>query len=327
LKRAGFTVDDLESTDVMICGFDNQGKPTLGAITVKIQMSTFSFKVRFFVIEANTSYSALLGRPWIHKYRVVPSTLHQCLKFLDGNGTQQRITGNTNPYTVQESHHADAKYYFPVEDSDQQLGRTTPAVDVLIKPGVAPVTEARRLITPSSPTSARSSFSRSRRNHERRRSSSTQENYKPPFPEGTGSPAPILLGAGSSTPAPTTPLLLKARFPPSTQITLRSATTPPCEATPSSSTLAYQEPGCLTLGSSAGVPESPKTLIGSSNAPSTITLRVRNAPKEECVPAQGGVVRRRIKEIEEAATGARDMQPPSLYVSVASPLEKRLRQQ
>jgi hypothetical protein len=100
LKRAGFTVDDLESTDVMICGFDNQGKPTLGAITVKIQMSTFSFKVRFFVIEANTSYSALLGRPWIHKYRVVPSTLHQCLKFLDGNGTQQRIAGNTNPYTV-----------------------------------------------------------------------------------------------------------------------------------------------------------------------------------------------------------------------------------
>jgi hypothetical protein len=33
------------------------------------------------------------------------------------------------------------------------------------------------------------------------------------------------------------------------------------------------------------------------------------------------VVRRRIKEIEEAARGARDMQPPSLYVSVASPLE------
>ncbi|KAM0851210.1 hypothetical protein ACQ4PT_052579 [Festuca glaucescens] len=61
LKRAGFTEEDLESTDVMICGFDNQGKPTLGAITVKIQMSTFSFKVRFVVIEANTSYSALLG--------------------------------------------------------------------------------------------------------------------------------------------------------------------------------------------------------------------------------------------------------------------------
>lgn len=150
LKRAGFTVDDLESTDVMICGFDNQGKPTLGAITVKIQMSTFSFKVRFFILEVNTSYSALLGRPWIHKYRVVPSTLHQCLKFLDGSGSQQRIIGNASPYTIQESHHVDAKYYFPVEDSDQRLGRTTPAVDVLIKPGVTLVAEARNLIMPRS---------------------------------------------------------------------------------------------------------------------------------------------------------------------------------
>jgi hypothetical protein len=88
LTRAGFTMDDLEPTDVIICGFDNSGEATLGALTVKIQMSTFSFKVRFYVIDANTSYSALLGRPWIHKYRVVPSTLHQCLKFPDGSKTQ-----------------------------------------------------------------------------------------------------------------------------------------------------------------------------------------------------------------------------------------------
>jgi len=115
LIRAGFMVSDLDPTEVVICGFDNSGTKTLGAISVKIQMSTFSFKVRFFVIEANTSYSALLGRPWIHKYRVVPSTLHQCLKFLDGNGTQQRIIGNVSPYTTQESYHADAKYYFPVD--------------------------------------------------------------------------------------------------------------------------------------------------------------------------------------------------------------------
>src|SRR3954463_9303260 len=112
-------------------------------------MSTFSFKVRFFVIEANTSYSALLGRPWIHKYRVVPSTLHQCLKFLDTRGAQQRIIGNVSPYIVQESYHADAKYYFPVQDTDRQLGRTTTSFDVLVKPGVAPVADMKRLISRS----------------------------------------------------------------------------------------------------------------------------------------------------------------------------------
>ena len=88
---------------------------------MKIQMSTFSFKVRFYVIDANTSYSALLGRPWIHKYRVVPSTLHQCLKFLDGSKTQQRIIGNMSPYTIQEAYHADAKYFFQSRSTSTSL--------------------------------------------------------------------------------------------------------------------------------------------------------------------------------------------------------------
>jgi len=107
-----YTVNDLEPTEVVICGFNNHGTAALGSITLKIQMSTFSFKVRFFVIQANTSYSALLGRPWIHKYQVVPSTLHQCLKFLDNKGVQHRIVANVAPYTIHETNHADAKFSF-----------------------------------------------------------------------------------------------------------------------------------------------------------------------------------------------------------------------
>ncbi|KAM0901363.1 hypothetical protein ACQ4PT_020050 [Festuca glaucescens] len=322
LKRAGFTEEDLESTDVMICGFDNQGKPTLGAITVKIQMSTFSFKVRFFVIEANTSYLALLGRPWIHKYRVVPSTLHQCLKFLDGNGTQQRIIGNTNPYTIQESHHADAKYYFPIEDSDQKMGRTTPPVDVLVKPGVTSEAGARRLIMPCSPADVQGASSRSHKHAGRRRSSSTaQHQYKHSFLLGAGGSTPTSPGAGYSTPTPSAPLLLKARLPSPTTSTLRSTTMPSSETTTSSSTLAHHEPGCLTLGSSAGAQVDSKAPIGSSDAPAPITLRARGARKDEHMPTQGGVVRRRIQEMEEVARGAQGMQPPSLYISMTSPLE------
>jgi hypothetical protein len=182
-------------------------------------MSTFSFKVRFFVIEANTSYSALLGWPWIHKYRVVPSTLHQCLKFLDGSGTQQRIIGNTNPYTIQESHHADAKYYFPVEDSDQKLGRTTPAVDVLVCPGVTSETKARHLIMPHTSADVQGSSARSRKHTGRRRpSAAIHHDYKTSFPRGSGSSTPTTLGASSSMPTPSAPLFLKARLTP---ITLR----------------------------------------------------------------------------------------------------------
>jgi hypothetical protein len=117
LTRAGYTVDDLDPTEVVICEFNNQGASALGSITVKIQMSSFNFKARFFVIDSNTSYSALLGRPWIHKYHVVPSTLHQCQKFLDNKGEQHRIAVNPMSYSIHESHHADVKYYFSSSES------------------------------------------------------------------------------------------------------------------------------------------------------------------------------------------------------------------
>src|SRR4051812_35724032 len=116
----------IEPTKVVICGFGNQGRLALESITLKIQMSSFSFKVLFFVIEANTSYSTLLGRPWIHKYQVVPSTLHQCLKFVDESGEQHRIAGNVNPYTIQEAQLANAKYFFPSEEPHTQQGRVAP---------------------------------------------------------------------------------------------------------------------------------------------------------------------------------------------------------
>jgi hypothetical protein len=132
LTWTGYTIDDLDPTEVVICGFNNQGTSALGSITVKIQMSSFSFKARFFVIESNTSYSALLGRPWIHKYHIVPSTLHQCLKSLDGKGEQHRIVANPMPYSIHESHHADAKYYFSSSESYVQQGRVTPHVDIIV---------------------------------------------------------------------------------------------------------------------------------------------------------------------------------------------------
>ncbi|KAM1636895.1 hypothetical protein COP2_015136 [Malus domestica] len=63
----------------------------------------------FHVIDARTSYGLLLGRPWIYANGVVPSTLHQCLKFY-----QERVKviyGDTKSFIAAESHFADAKFY------------------------------------------------------------------------------------------------------------------------------------------------------------------------------------------------------------------------
>ncbi|KAM2634119.1 hypothetical protein EV1_024635 [Malus domestica] len=70
----------------------------------------------FHVIDARTSYGLLLGRPWIHANGVVPSTLHQCLKFYR-EGVKV-IYGDTKPFTEAESHFTDAKFYM---DEDMVL--------------------------------------------------------------------------------------------------------------------------------------------------------------------------------------------------------------
>ena len=64
------------------------------------------------MIDAATSYNALIGRQWLHENGVVPSTLHQCIKYKDASGDIVRIFADKKPFTVAESFYADAKLYF-----------------------------------------------------------------------------------------------------------------------------------------------------------------------------------------------------------------------
>jgi hypothetical protein len=311
LTRAGFTLEDLEPTEVVICGFDNQGRSALGSVTVKIQMSSFSFKVRFFVIDAKTSYSALLGRPWIHKYQVVPSTLHQCLKFVDGTGEQHRIAGNTSPYTIQEAHHADAKYYFSSVEPQTQQGRVAPPADILITPGSTMLPDSDPQTSQCPSRQNQSQEGKSRRH---------VKTFAPPahkcsaMPQNKGyasltpKSSPILLSAeASSSPAP---LILRS---------VPEPTTTPCsKAKDSLLTLASSLDDNLTNVSSSCSGASKNLIIGGPPAP--IVLESHVDPMNGCTKPPQGTVRRRVAEIEELQ-GATPKQPPSMYISIAMPLQ------
>ncbi|KAH0746100.1 hypothetical protein KY285_007757 [Solanum tuberosum] len=62
------------------------------------------------VINAKTSYSVLLGRPWVHENRIVSSSYYQCLKHLEG-GIERKIVADDNHFTEVETHFADEKFY------------------------------------------------------------------------------------------------------------------------------------------------------------------------------------------------------------------------
>ena len=50
-----------------------------------VQVGPCLFQITFQVMDILSAHSCLLGRPWIHSVGVVPSTLHQKLKYVMGD--------------------------------------------------------------------------------------------------------------------------------------------------------------------------------------------------------------------------------------------------
>ncbi|XP_069149209.1 uncharacterized protein [Solanum lycopersicum] len=67
---------------VNVRAFDGVQRDTLGAVNLTIQMGPTEFEAKFQVLDIDTSYNLLLGRPFIHAARAVPSTLHQMIKLV-----------------------------------------------------------------------------------------------------------------------------------------------------------------------------------------------------------------------------------------------------
>ena len=94
---------------------------------MEITIGELKSSTLFHVIDARTSYNLLLGRPWIHENGVVPSTLHQRLKFY--REEVKVIQGDTKPSTEAESHFEDAKFYMDKEMVPEALPKEIKSTD------------------------------------------------------------------------------------------------------------------------------------------------------------------------------------------------------
>jgi hypothetical protein len=146
---------------------------------------------------------------------------------MDSNGEQQRIVGNTTPYTMQEVHHADAKYYFQAIETEKHQGRVTPSTDVLVTPGSPSSTmEMEFLVTPCSTPLRKATVPKAQGGRNRKTHVATPHRYESisevlterastTTGPGLSAMSPILLKAGAtSNPSASTlqssPILLKA---------------------------------------------------------------------------------------------------------------------
>jgi len=72
----------LRPSNMVERAFYGSRREVIGEIELPIQVGPCNFQVVFQVMDILPAYSCLLGRPWIHSTGVVPSTLHQKLKFI-----------------------------------------------------------------------------------------------------------------------------------------------------------------------------------------------------------------------------------------------------
>ncbi|XP_070020224.1 uncharacterized protein [Nicotiana sylvestris] len=70
-NRITFSDDDLP-----LEGFDRGGKDSIGDVMLELTIGPVEFTMEFQVLDVAVSYNLLLGRPWIHVAKAVPSSLH-----------------------------------------------------------------------------------------------------------------------------------------------------------------------------------------------------------------------------------------------------------
>ncbi|XP_070009798.1 uncharacterized protein [Nicotiana sylvestris] len=80
LQRMEIETERIRPNNVCVRAFDGIKRETIGEIDLILTIGPVDFEVTFLVLDMDTSYNFLLGRPWIHAAGVVPSTLHQMVK-------------------------------------------------------------------------------------------------------------------------------------------------------------------------------------------------------------------------------------------------------
>ena len=85
------------------------------------------FEVTCYVIDTDTSYNLLLGRLWIHRNAIVPSTLHQVMKYVGKDGKVRTLIAERHPFKGVENYFTDSLLY---QDSLEADGNPYPEESV-----------------------------------------------------------------------------------------------------------------------------------------------------------------------------------------------------
>ncbi|KAI5316794.1 hypothetical protein L3X38_036501 [Prunus dulcis] len=136
LHAIGMSARQLSPSMLTIQGFNQLGQKAMGSIALQMEIGELYSDALFHVIDADTSYNVLLGRPWLHTYGVVPSTLHQCFKY-SMDGEVKSVSADMDPFRGEEVNYSDAKFYSPPGISFAQPSKVDKEETVTVETGKA----------------------------------------------------------------------------------------------------------------------------------------------------------------------------------------------
>ncbi|XP_021717652.1 uncharacterized protein LOC110685433 [Chenopodium quinoa] len=93
LKHMNIDEKNIVKKSTMLVGFSRETKKISGEITLATYGKGINLQVKFLVVDTLSSYNMILGRPWIHEMKAIPSTYHQVIKFPTRWGIQE-ISGD-----------------------------------------------------------------------------------------------------------------------------------------------------------------------------------------------------------------------------------------
>ncbi|KAJ8624186.1 hypothetical protein MRB53_032716 [Persea americana] len=120
LEELGIPPSELSHTSVSIFGYDGSAQRPIGKIRFRLQIGDLISEVTVYAIKTPSCYNNLLGCPWIHENDVVPSTLHQCIKFVGDNGLIHRVFADKKPFKGKEAHFADSQMYKDEKEKEEE---------------------------------------------------------------------------------------------------------------------------------------------------------------------------------------------------------------
>ncbi|XP_048623567.1 uncharacterized protein LOC106413279 [Brassica napus] len=94
LDKMGVDLRDMKLSSHTLTGFNGASEQMIGTIRLPVYAGGITRTVKFSVIRAKAPYNAILGTPWLHSMKAVPSTYHQCVMFPRKDGKTQTIRGD-----------------------------------------------------------------------------------------------------------------------------------------------------------------------------------------------------------------------------------------